>query len=283
MPTTIIDIHPHVISTDEKKYPRNPLGGKQSVWSQERPTSYEQLIAAMDEAGVAKAALVHSSTCYGFDNSYCMDAVAAYPERFTGVGSVDLRAPDASEKIRYWAGRGMTGLRIFTAGSTMEGQGDWLADPASFPAWECIAELKLPVCIQARIAGIAQINVLIKRYPGVRMILDHMLSPRIEDGEPYLDIKPMLDLSQHNTIYLKLSSVIIRNARVGRATPQSFFSLVLKEFGAKRIAWGSNFPASPGSLKEILADNLQAVEWMSEYDKEWIFYRTAMQFYPALA
>lgn len=283
MPTRIVDIHPHVISTDEKRYPRNPLGGKQSVWSKERPASYEQLLAAMDEAGVAKAAIVHSSTCYGFDNSYCADAVAAHPDRFTGVCSVDMLAPDAADKIRYWVGRGMTGLRLFTAGSTMEGQGDWLADPRSFAGWECAAELNLPVCVQARIAGIPQLNVLIERFPTVRIIVDHLLSPNLEDGVPYPDAEPLFSLAKHKNIYLKLSSVIIRHARAGKSTPESFFPRVVEEFGAARIAWGSNFPASPGSLKEIVADNLQAVEWLPEEDKERIFSRTALELYPSLA
>lgn len=283
MPTRILDIHPHVISTDEKTYPRDPLGGKQSVWSQERPTSYEQLLAAMDEAGIAKAAIVHSSTCYGFDNSYCAAAVAAHPDRFTGVCSVDMLAPDAAEKIRYWVDRGMTALRLFTAGSTMQGQGDWLADPRSFAGWECAAELKLPVCIQARIQGIPQLNVLIERFPGVPMIIDHLLSPNLEQGPPYADTEALFGLAQHDNIYLKLSSVIIRQARAGKATPESFFPRVFEAFGAHRIAWGSNFPASPGSLKDILADNMQAIEWLPEEDKEWVFNRTASQLYPVLA
>ncbi|MGH8781782.1 amidohydrolase family protein [Paraburkholderia sp.] len=283
MPTRILDIHPHVISTDEKKYPRDPLGGKQSVWSQERPTSYEQLLAAMDEAGVAKAAIVHSSTCYGFDNSYCADAVAAHPDRFTGVCSVDMLAPDAAEKIRHWVGRGMTGLRLFTAGSTMQGQGDWLSDPRSFAGWECAAELNLPVCVQARIQGIPQLNVLIERFPTVRIVIDHLLSPNLEEGSPYAGAEPLFALAKHDNIYLKLSSVIIRQARAGDATPESFFPRVVQAFGAKRIAWGSNFPASPGSLKAILSDNMQAIEWLPDEDKEWIFNRTASQLYPALA
>jgi L-fuconolactonase len=283
MPTSIIDIHPHVISTDEKKYPRNPLGGKQSVWSQERPTSYEHLLASMDEAGVAKAAIVHSSTCYGFDNSYCMDAVQAHPERFTGVGSVDMLAPDAAEKIRYWAQRGMTGIRLFTAGSTMQGQGDWLADPRSFAGWECAAELGMPVCVQARIQGIPQLNVLIERFPNVRIVIDHLMSPSIENGPPYDDAEPLFALARHDNIYLKVSSVIIRMAREGKATPETFFSRVVKEFGATRIAWGSNFPASPGTLKEIVTDNLQAFEWLPEEEQEWIFNRTARSLYPSLA
>ena len=47
----------------------------------------------MDAAGVQKAAIVQASTCYGHDNSYVADAVAAHPKRFTGVFSVDVLAP----------------------------------------------------------------------------------------------------------------------------------------------------------------------------------------------
>ena len=51
----VIDIHPHIVSPDTKRYPLAPLGGKQSAWSSERPTTYQTLLKAMDEAGVAKA------------------------------------------------------------------------------------------------------------------------------------------------------------------------------------------------------------------------------------
>ena len=87
MPIPIIDIHPHVISTDEARYPRAPLGGHQSTWSHDRPVGVEQLIAAQDRAGIDKAAIVQASTCYGHDNSLVADVVAAHPERFTGVFS----------------------------------------------------------------------------------------------------------------------------------------------------------------------------------------------------
>src|SRR6185312_10399577 len=84
----IIDIHPHVIATDNVRYPLQPLGGHQSTWSRDRPTPYEKMIEAMDQAGVAKSALVHSSTAYGYDNSYTADAIAAHLKRFTGVFSI---------------------------------------------------------------------------------------------------------------------------------------------------------------------------------------------------
>jgi L-fuconolactonase len=115
----VIDIHPHVIATDTTKYPLAPLGGTQSTWSRERPTPYEKLIEEMDAAGVDKAAIVQASTAYGHDNSYVAEAIAAHPRRFTGVFSVDVLAPDATEKMRFWMDRGFSGMRLFTTGSTM--------------------------------------------------------------------------------------------------------------------------------------------------------------------
>ncbi len=53
---SIIDIHPHVIAPDTVRYPLNPLGGHQSDWSRERPVPTRDMVAAMDEAGVDKAA-----------------------------------------------------------------------------------------------------------------------------------------------------------------------------------------------------------------------------------
>jgi L-fuconolactonase len=124
--SSVIDIHPHIISPDLKRYPRAPLGGKQSDWSATRPASLEQLIAAMDATGIQKAAIVQASTCYGHDNSYVADAVAAHPKRFTGVFSADVLAPDATIKMSHWMERGLTGMRLFTFGSTMSEQASWL-------------------------------------------------------------------------------------------------------------------------------------------------------------
>src|ERR1700679_697736 len=107
MVSRLIDIHPHIISTDTRRYPIAPLGGEQSGWSAKRPATFEQYVAAMDAAGIAKAAIVHSSTTYGFDNSYVADAVAIDPKRIDGVFSVDILAPDAPQKIRHWVERGL--------------------------------------------------------------------------------------------------------------------------------------------------------------------------------
>src|SRR5580692_12193264 len=176
-PSTVIDIHPHIISPDLERYPRAPLGGKQSDWSATRPVSLEQLIAAMDGSGVQKAAIVQASTCYGHDNSYVADAVAAHPDRFTAVFSVDVLAADAPERMRYWYGRGLTGLRQFTIGSTVKTQAEWIDDPRVYPAWETAGEIGIPICMQMSKQAFPQLINLLNRFPHVKVILDHLSRP----------------------------------------------------------------------------------------------------------
>src|SRR5262245_30583422 len=185
MPTTTTDIHPHIISNDPARYPLAPLGSHQSDWSRTRPVTVEQLVAAMDTTGVQKAAIVQASTCYGHDNSYVADAVAAYPNRFTGVFCVDVLAPDAPDKMRYWVGRGLAGMRLFTIGSTMPDQASWLDDPRTYPAWETAGEIGLSICLQMSPKAFPQMIKMAERFPTVRTILDHMARPMLEDGPPY--------------------------------------------------------------------------------------------------
>ena len=143
-----VDIHPHIISADQHRYPRVPLFGLQSEWSQERPVTVEQYAAAMDEAGIHQAAIVQASTCYGYDNSYLADSIAKYPGRFTAVGTVDLLAQDALATIRKWMGRGVSGLRLFTGGSTKGFDPSALDDRRSFDAWELCSDARVAICLQ---------------------------------------------------------------------------------------------------------------------------------------
>jgi predicted TIM-barrel fold metal-dependent hydrolase len=279
----VIDIHPHVIAADLQRYPRAPIGGHQSVWSQERAVGVEQLIVEQDRAGIGKAALVQASTCYGHDNSYVADAVQAHPERFTGVFSCDLLAPDACDTMTFWMSRGLTGMRLFTTGSTMPGQAGWLDDPRSFPAWRKAADARLPVCLQMTPEGIPQVENVLQRFPGLRVVLDHLARPVQNDGPPYQGADSLWRLARFPGVYLKVTERNFVGAKTGRATPETFFGQLVSTFGASRIAWGSNFPASERSLPELLALAHDTLAFLPDTDREWIFSRTAQALYPALA
>jgi len=232
---------------------------------------------------VQKAAIVQASTCYGHDNSYVADAVAAFPQRFTGVFSVDVLAADAPKQMRNWRGKGLTGLRLFTFGSTMSDQANWLDDPKSYPAWTSAGELGLSVCLQMSAKAIPQAVGMAKRFPDVRIILDHGARPVLEDGPPYDAAASLFDLARYANIYLKLTPRLFAESRKGKASPETFFPRLVSEFGAPRLAWGSNYPSSEGKLPELLKVARDSLASLQAADQAWIFAKTAQMLYPALA
>src|SRR5690242_7048442 len=188
----IIDTHTHVIATDTSKYPFAPLYGKQSDWSQAHPIDYADMVKADIEAEVDKAVLVQASSAYAFDNSYVADSVAAHPERFTGVFSIDVVASDAPAKMRHWMSKGLTGMRIFTSGSTHAEQETFFAAEAAYPAWQFASDQGLPVCMQMRVAGLPLLEEkIIKRFPKVRILLDHFARAEAADGAPFPSAAPL--------------------------------------------------------------------------------------------
>lgn len=274
-----VDIHPHIISDDETRYPPAPLFGKRSDWSQERPNTVEALIAAMDEAGVAKAAVVHSSTTYGFDNSYVVDGCNRYRGRLAAVGSVDMVDSGACDTIRSWTDKGLAGLRIFTGGSTKDFDPSELEDARAYPAWELMGELGIPMCIQTGPVGLPQVMALARRFPKVPIILDHLGRPDVLDGPPYANAASLFALADIASIYLKLTPRIFGDVKKERASAETFFPRVVGAFGAERMAWGSNFPTSPGTMAQIKADAEAGLSSLSREDRAWIFGKTAQKLY----
>ncbi len=279
----IFDTHTHVISSDMAEYPPAPIGGHRSTWSQERPVDYDGLVAALDKAGIAKAVVVQASTVYGHDNRYAVAAVKAHPDRFIGVFSADVLAPDAVDQIKRWMDAGMAGIRLFTTGTTMPGQATWLDSELSFPAWAYCEANDIPVCLQMTQDGIPMLVRLLERFPKVRVLLDHLARPKLDDGPPYAQAKALFGLAKYPGVFLKLTNRTVASANAGKSTADQFVPFVVKAFGANRIAWGSNFPAAEEPLPDLLADARRGLAPLSQSDQDMILGGTARQLYPTLA
>lgn len=278
----IVDIHPHIVSEDESSYPITPIGGKRSDWSHERSVTTETLLQSMAEAGVDKAAVVHSSTTYGFSCEYLADAVAEHPDRLTGVFSINVLAPDAVEKMRHWYEKGLTGIRIFTRGSTMKDA--WLAidDPQIFRCYEYAEHHGIPVAVNVTIDVISQLENVMKQFPRVNFILDQLGKADFSGGPPYDPVLPLFDLAKYPNLFLKLKSAAFSQAKKGISTSEAMFGKLVAEFGANRLAWGSNYPASNGTLKDLLDRAREGLSSLAQGDQDWILGKTALHLYPAL-
>ncbi|PRF16947.1 amidohydrolase family protein [Burkholderia multivorans] len=283
MTPEIIDIHPHIISTDTARYPIAPQHGHRSTWSATRPITFEQLVAEMDEAGVAKAAIVHSSTTYGHNNAYVADSVARDPRRFTGVYSFDLLAPDALKTFDYWLAHGMGGIRLFTGGATHQSDGSWLVDPATFPIWERCAERGMTMAVQTTPDGLSMVAELARRFPAVRIALDHCARPDIEEGPPYARCAGLFDLAKYDNVYMKITPRTFDLAQAAPGGADAFFPHLVKIFGADHLAFGSNYPASAGPLKKLIDQGHACFASLTDDQRAWVWGRTAKILYPSLA
>ncbi len=278
----IIDTHCHIISPDAGTYPRAPIGGTQSGWATSRPVTAEGMVTGMDEAGIGQSVLVQATTAYGYDNSYVLNSSLQRPERFIAVGTFDPLAPAAAIRLTTAVAEGLSGVRLFTSGSTVPTQGEWFAAPETYGFWERADELDLTVCLQMRLGpATAQLVSLLDRFAGVRVLLDHLGYPDIASS-PARAGEEVAKLSRHPGLHLKLTHRNLEPLRAAGSAAVDFLRPVVEAFGAERIAWGSNCPAAEQSLPELVALARDVLEVLPSGDREEIFAGTALRLYPGL-
>ena len=282
MDRTVVDIHPHIISSDDDKYPKSPLGGVRSKWSQARPAPWERLSEAMTAAGVHKAAVVQSSTTYGHDNAYLADCVDTAPGRITGVCSVGFMDDGVLDDMRYWINeRGMSGLRLFTTGSTMA-QSDWLNDEKTKPAWAWAADNGVPVCVQLRVSALPMLRSVLEQFPDLRVVIDHVAMTDFVEGPPYRVAEPVYEFAEFPGVHLTVTTRTLRTGGQSAGGAGAVLRELVGHFGSERIAWGSNWPASEGTLGDLLGLLDDAVGDLPEADAANIRGGTALRLYPKL-
>lgn len=225
----MIDTHTHVIGADHERYPLRPRNVS-GEWYLEAPHTAEELLACMDEAGVAQAVLVQAVGAYTFDNDYAADAAAAHPGRFASACCIDPLAEDAVATLDHWIReRGMHGVRLFAIARDDQ---PGIADPRSFAVWERAADLGIPVIATIFASQLPDLREMLRRYPGVPVSLDHC--GFVDPASP----EPLFALADEPSLTCKVSSIVLESAG---EEPETFVSALVARFGAERVMWGSDF------------------------------------------
>mgnify|MGYP003343626410 CR=1 FL=1 len=73
-----------------------------------------------------------------------------------------------------------------------------------------------------------------------------------------------VDLVDESGTSVDETGVDLDEAGTGVDAPESFIGKVVSEFGASRIAWGSNYPASSGVLPDMLAEAKAALAFLPQ-------------------
>src|SRR3954470_16367937 len=134
----------------------------------------DQMVAAMDEAGVDGAILVSSFSMYRYDASYALQVYAAHPGRFRLVKPVDPTDPAVVDTIAGWAAtEGTVGIRVFLRDNASTDP----ADPAINRALALASKHSLPVNL-ACTGRLDQAIGLAARNPNTRLVIDHLGLPQ---------------------------------------------------------------------------------------------------------
>jgi L-fuconolactonase len=230
----------------------------------------EQALDIMDKNGVQGAVLVPPSW-NGWDNEYTVDAAKANPTRFGVMGRLDIEAPDAKQQLENYRRPGMLGVRFFISGEP------WMSllKPEFSWVWEIAEKTQIPVMstIPGNIAGFEPI---LKQFPDLRLIIDHAgRHPRgAMDEGAWADADQLHSLAKYKNVSVKVSSLPCFSTQ-----PYPFANLhkhikdIYEFFGPDRMMWGSDITRLTCTYGENIRLFTEALDFLSESDKEWIMGR----------
>ena len=271
----IVDTHVHVWEISEKY----PVGPTAPGWNSlpDEPGTADELLAEMDVEGVDQTVLVQTSWST-WDNGYIADSVTRFPQRFIGHGLIDPQDPDNAEQVRYWMGeRGLAGFRFHPMYYPEE---KILLTEQNGPMWEEIGSREAVIQFHLRAGFADQVADIARRYPHLKLLLDHMGYPNIEEDPAAF--QPIVDLARCDNVFLKLSDVAGRS-KLGfpYEDVHPFIRILLNAFGSGRMLWGTGYPGhhrvkhSWPTLDDELRLVREGVPFLSESDREAILGRTA--------
>ena len=232
----LIDTHVHVWALDERHQP--PPDAILPSPTQAAPV--ELLLEDMAEFGIDHCVLVMAST-FGWDNSYILECLAAYPGKFKGIGLVDPLDPDNGRTLRTLMNQGLTGFRFHPL--YYSDLPTWIDSPEHDEVWDAAASTGAILQFHMRPIHAPALERMIRRHPGVRVIVDHIGKPDVTEPPPYPAFEPVLRLADLADVWVKIGDYQIasKESYPWRDT-WPFVELLRQRFGAERIIWGTGYP-----------------------------------------
>ncbi|HXT80673.1 MAG TPA: amidohydrolase family protein [Acetobacteraceae bacterium] len=202
----------------------------------------DEMVAAMDAAGVDGALLVSPFTMYGYDASYALDVYAAHPDRFRLIKPVDPADPKVAETIADWAAtEGTVAIRVMLN----RGASTDPADPGLNRVLGAAARHAIPVNLLCW-GRLEQAKAMAARNPDTMLVIDHLglqqpFEPPVP-AEPFADLPELLTLAAHDNIVVKITGACTLSheafpyhdlwAPLGR---------IFDAFGFDRCMWGTDW------------------------------------------
>jgi len=225
----VVDGHVHVACPDEARFPRHPTGVGSDWWTTDG--SVDQLRANLLGNGVDRAVIVQSTGLYAFDCRCAAAVVAAEPQRFALVSTLDMDADDPAAAVEGHAAAGAVAVR---AASASPDAPTWLTDGRGAAVWAAAARLGLGVVALVRTPHLDALGSLCRQAPEVPVVLDHCGMPAL-DGPTADDA--VLRAAEIPTLHVKVTSL-----NLAGADDAGWLRRLVDTYGSHRCCWGSDYP-----------------------------------------
>jgi predicted TIM-barrel fold metal-dependent hydrolase len=281
----LYDAHAHLVADDQVRYPRNPMqraadapyrppgvigrpGGRHGPNPVNEIPDASRMLRWMREENVDGIVAVQKRMIYRYDNSYILDSSDAQPDLFSAVVILDAEDAGTPDLVRRWIREhGLAGLRLF-GGRKPDGSMPWLNSPAALRAWQVAQDAGIVMDLEVLAQGgggpsIPAIMDLARRYPDVRVVLDHLLEPEMDEGEHFGLDERYEKLAQCPNIYFKFTSINLDICREADIPADQVLRRAADLYGADRLMWGSDIGTSSGTYKEMVDRFLDAASVLS--------------------
>jgi len=269
-----IDSHVHVWTNGSPPFTYND---GMTTSRPKYPGFVEDLIEFMNRNSIDRTVLIQ---CFyhGYDNSYMCHCLKRFPDRLHAVALLDPLEPDAPEKLEHLhKEHGVQGMRLYPI---KDEDASWLSRDEQNALWETARKLGVPFTWFGRCAQIPFLEPMLQRFPDVNIIIDHLGEPVLSEG---LDgsFKRLLGLAKYSNVYVKATRINgISNQPWPHEDVQPFVKAVYESFGANRMLGCTGFPESPQRPEAVGFRVIEeALDFLSEDDKEWILGKTAESLY----
>jgi predicted TIM-barrel fold metal-dependent hydrolase len=263
-----IDVHTHVYSDDDVRYP--------TITNPTRPQGTSGNLATLKKlAGdndVSRICVVQPSSCYGWDNRFVCDLALSEPSEIAVICT--LNPEDSSSPALVGKMVKQYGIRGIRSIPTSDGHID---HPGVRNLWKACIDNDLTVNVFIKNDKAHELDRLLDEFQGIRCVIDHCLL--LAAGQNEKDtLAAMLNLAQYPHTFAKLSFLTMGSAE---AYPYSDLHIscrkIISAYTPSRCVWGSNFPCDLWTPRSTYSQNLHlytSTLGLDTHAQEEIFWNT---------
>jgi predicted TIM-barrel fold metal-dependent hydrolase len=144
----------------------------------------------------------------------------------------------------------------------------WLNSKEHYPLWREAERLGAVFNFYILPQQMPMLEEMAERFPGVKIVIDHLGKPDLNVPDPWVDFRKMYRLKRFRQVWVSASEPyeLSLTKQYPYRDTFPFFKAVYDEFGPKQLIWGTGYPKP---------------RWELPMEKELDFVERQLEFYTA--